>query len=174
MATGSVTWTPGSFTMPDGSTSNLAPGIRPVKSSATAPAPWRLHALFDASTDEWCCLNGRVPANFASAPVLKVQYKMASAVTGVVKIEGRVACITPGDTTDADAKAFDTANTTTGTVPATTAGKIAELSLTLTTNDSMAAGDDLIIRFSRLGSDAADTATGDMEVTSVTLEYTTT
>ena len=48
----------------------------------------------------------RMPADYASAPVLKVQYKMASATTGNVIIEGRLAAVSDGDATDVDAKAF--------------------------------------------------------------------
>jgi hypothetical protein len=174
MATGSVLLPVGAAILPDGSTNNLAPAVQRVKGSAANPTPFFLQLAFDASSDEFCMWSFRMPADYASGPILKVQFKMVSAITGNVVILCRVAAITPGDATDADAKAFGSANTSAATaVPATTAGKIGEISLTLTNNDSLAANDFVIVRLTRLGSDAGDTAAGDMEVVAVSLEYTT-
>ena len=73
--------------------------------------------------------------------MVKVQYKMASATSNGVVIEGRLAAVSDPDATDVDAKAFAAANTAgTSTVPGT-AGHMNEISLTLTNADSVAAGD---------------------------------
>lgn len=173
MATGIVGLNPGAAVFPDGTASNLAPQLARVKSSATAPAPYFYQLNFDAAQTEQVTWPFVMPANYASAPVLKVQYKMTSATSGVVKIDGRIGAITPGDATDGDAKAFGSANTTTDTVGAT-AGYIKEIALTMTNADSLAAGDWTTVYLGRLGADAADTATGDMEVVGVYLSYTTT
>jgi len=175
MATGSIILPIAAATLPDGSANNAAPAIQRVKSSGADPKPFFLQAAFDAGTDEMLHWSFRMPANYASAPVLKVLFKMASATSGNVIIEGRVVAITPGDATDLDADAFATTNTSSATaVPATTAGKIGEISLALTNEDSAAAGDFVIIYLRRDADNGSDTATGDMEVVAVSLDYTTT
>lgn len=175
MATGTIICTPGSAVLPDGSASNLGPGLTRTKSSGTAPAPYFLQLNFDAANLESAMWSFRMPSDYASAPVLKVQFKMTSAVTGNVIVLGRLAATTSGDTTDTDAKVFATVNTSAATaVPATTAGKLLELSLALTNDDSVAAGDFVTLYVARDGASGSDTAAGDMEVVMVALTYTTT
>lgn len=175
MATGQIALDVGAAVMPDGSTNNAGPGLQRVKSSASAPASHFLHLLFDASTDEMCYWKTRMPPDYASAPVLKVQYKMASATTGSVRFEGRVAAITPGDATDMDAKALGTTNSA-GDAVAATVGYVKEASVSLTNADSLAAGDMAIFSLRRDadGTTGTDDATGDCEVVQVAVEYTTT
>jgi hypothetical protein len=171
MATGSIILTAGSAVMPDGSATNLAPALARVKSSGTAPAPYYLQLLYDAATEEWAAWSFRMPADYASGPVLKVQYKMTSATTGDVIWAGSIAAISDGDSTDADAKVFATANTATVTVPGT-AGFIDEASITMTNADSVAAGDFVVVRIARQGAAGGDTATGDAEFIGAALTYT--
>lgn len=173
MATGSVLLTPQSAVLPDGSTDNLAPALQRVKSSASAPSPYFYQLVFDAAQTEQCMWSFRMPADYSSAPVLKVQYKMTSATTAEVVISGRLAAVTDGDAQDVDAKAFAAANTSAATTVPGTAGHLDEISLTLTNADSLAAGDFVVAYLARLGADAGDDATGDMEVVAVTLQYTT-
>lgn len=175
MATGTIILAIGAADLPDGSGSNAAPDIKKVKSSASAPSPYFKHALFDDTTKEQLCWSLRMPQDYASAPVMKVLFKMASATSGNVIIEGRLAATTPGDATDQDAKAFASANTSSATaVPSTTAGKVGEISLTLTNADSLAAGDFVVVYFARDAANGSDTASGDMEVVNVAITYTTT
>ncbi len=173
MATGSITLTPGAAILPDGSASNLAPGLTRVKSSASAPAPYFLHALFDAASEEWCCWQFRMPADYASGLTATVQWKAASATSGGVVWDVRIAAVTPGDATDVDAKAFGSANTATGTAPAT-AGHLVGTAVTVTNADSVAAGDFVVVRLARAAADGSDTAAGDAEVVAVGISYTTT
>jgi hypothetical protein len=170
MATGSLILTPGSATLPDGSASNAAPAIQRVKSSATAPGIYALQLCFDASTEEWACWQFRMPADYDSAPVAKVQYKMASATSGGVAWDVRVSATSDGDSQDVDAQDFASANVGTATVPGT-AGYLDEVSVTLTNADSLAAGDFVVVRVARAVADAADTATGDAELLSCSVEY---
>lgn len=174
MATGTILLSPGAAVLPDGSASNAAPALQRVKSSAAAPSPHFLQLVFDASTREMAMWSLRMPVDYASGPVLKVMYKMASATSGNVIIEGRLAAVTDGDATDVDAKAFAAANTSSATAVPGTAGFIDEISLTLTNADSLAAGDFTVVYLARDASNASDTATGDMEVVAASLEYTTT
>ncbi|HEU4543054.1 MAG TPA: hypothetical protein VFR23_18125 [Jiangellaceae bacterium] len=172
MATGSVLLSPGAAILPDGSTDNAAPALQRVKSSAAAPTPYFLQLAFDATTEEQVVWAFRMPADYSSAPVLKVQYKMTSATTGGVAFEARIAAVSDGDAQDVDAKGFAAANVGTATVPAT-AGHLDEVSITMTNADSVAAGDFVIVYLNRDPAHASDTATGDCEVVAVSLTYTT-
>jgi hypothetical protein len=158
--------------LPDGSASNAAPAMQRAKSSATAPGIYFLQLAFDASTEEWCCWQFRMPADYASAPAAKVQYKMASATTGGVAWDVRLSATTPGDPQDVDAQDFAAANVGTDTVPAT-AGHLDEVSITLTNADSVAAGDFVVVRLARAVANGSDTATGDAEVVALAITYTT-
>lgn len=162
---------PGSAVFPDGSASNLAPQLSRVKSSAAAPTPYFYQLLFSGTQLEQCVWDFVVPDNYDSAPVLLIQYKMAAATTGNVVLDARLAAVTPGESTDVDAKGFGAANGLTDAVPGT-AGYLKEASLTLTNADSLAAGDFAILYLARDGANGSDTAPGDMEVVSVTLSYT--
>lgn len=173
MATGSALLTPGSAVMPDGSASNAAPGTERVKSSAGAPSPYFLQLLFDADVKEQCCWSFRMPANYASNPVLKVGYKAKVAITGGLAFEARLAAVSDGDAQDVDAKAFGAANLGTATVPGTV-GHRDEVTVTLTNADGLAAGDLVTVYLARDPAHGSDTAAGDIAVTDVTLDYTTT
>ncbi|UBU10029.1 hypothetical protein [Nonomuraea gerenzanensis] len=174
MATGSIPLPIGAAVLPDGTASNAAPATQRVKSSAATPTPYFLQFAFDAATREQVMWGFRMPADYASAPVLKVQYKMASATSGNVVVEARVAAVSDGDATDVDAKGFGTANTSAATAVPATAGHLDEISLTLTNADSLAAGDFVVLYLARDAANASDTATGDMEVVGVAVTYTTT
>jgi hypothetical protein len=165
---------PGAAVLPDGTTTNAAPALQRVKSSATAPAPYFFVAAFDASTEEWLTFQFRMPDDYASAPVAKVQWKATSATSGSVVWGVQLAAVTPGDAVNLNsAKAFATINQTTTTVPGT-AGYMTETSITLTNADSVAAGDFVVMRVARVAADAGDTATGDAEMVMTGLGYTTT
>lgn len=175
MSTGTITLPIGTANLPDGTSSNLFPGITRVKSSASAPTPYFLQVNFDGTVKEQLMFSFRMPVNYASSPVLKLQFKMTAATTGTVVMEGRLAAVTPGDATDVDTKAFAASNASASTtVPATTAGKLGEISIALTNADSLAAGDFVVLYVARLPADAGDTATSDLELVAISLEYTTT
>ena len=172
MALGTIILTPGAAILPDGTTSNLAPAMQRTKSSATAPGIYALQLAFDATSEEWCTWQFRMPADYASTPVAVVQWKAASATSGGVVWDVRIAAVTTGDAVDVDAKGFGSSNASTGTAPAT-AGYLVDTSVTLTNADSVAAGDFVVVRLARVAADAADTATGDAECTGMALTYTT-
>lgn len=153
---------------------------------ATAEVPLRLATLscdvdsskdtrflFDDSSVEQMVFVGRLPANFASALVAKIQYAMASANSGKVDKEVSVMAVTDGDAQDLDADSYDTPNAGNETVPGT-AGHMSEISIALTNADGAAAGDYLRIKLERDADDATDdTATGDCELRNFVVEYTT-
>ena len=174
MAIGNIMLPIGAATLPDATTTNVPPAIQRVKSSATAPAPFFLQAAFDGTAREQLMWSFRMPDDYISTPQLKVLFKMTTATTGNVVIEGRIAAVTGSvDTTDVDAKAFAAANTSSAiAVPATTAGKLATTTLSLTNADSLAAGDFVVLMLARDPANASDTVTTDMEVPAVTFSYT--
>lgn len=129
--------------------------------------------LGDATTGESGAWQFRLPSNYSSSPVLKIQYTMVSATTGGVALDASVDAVSDGDSQDVDTETYDTKNTGTATVPGT-AGYLDEISIPLTNNDGMAAGDFAKIKLARDPANGSDTATGDIEIIAVSLEYTTT
>lgn len=175
MATGTINFTPGAAILPDAAASNLPPAVQRVKSSGSAPGVYFLQLAYDAAQLEWATWSFYMPADYASGLALKLVFKMVSATTGNVIMIGRLAAYTPGtDTTDYDAKVFDAANTSAATaVPATTAGKLGAISITMTNADSVAANDFCVLYVARDGASGSDTAAGDLELTAAALTYTT-
>ena len=128
--------------------------------------------LFSDGADEICHWTFRMPENYASGLILKVQYSMASDITNTVDLSVEVMAHATSDTVAIDADSYDTANTSNNnSVPATTAGKMGEISVTLTSADSVAAAEWCAIKFKRLSS--TDDAVGNMEVVAASIEYTT-
>lgn len=129
--------------------------------------------LFDDTADESCLWTFRLPQNYSSAPVLKVQYAMVTATSGNIILNADIMAISDGDSADSDSASFDTVNASATTAVPATAGYLDEISITLTNADSMVANDLVHIRLTRDADNASDTASGDCEVLAVSLEYTT-
>lgn len=127
----------------------------------------RFVLAFDAATDEACAWVAVAPQGLTGTLSLYVHYFMASATSGNLYFQAQIEAITPGDATDLDATtSFDTANSGNGTVPGT-AGYAQAITITLTNNDSIAAGDVFRVRLNRDADNASDTATGDAYVYAV-------
>jgi hypothetical protein len=174
MATGRIILPIGAATPPDNSTTNLPAAIRRVKSSATAPSPHFIEAQFADAAINGLHWSFPMPGDYASAPVLKAQLK-SSVAGNNVRLDARIAAYTPDtDTTSLNAKALAAANLLTAAIPATTAERVTDADIALANADSLAALDFVVIFFSRLGADAADTNTGVLKLVGLTLEYTTT
>lgn len=123
---------------------------------------------FDTATAETCHWMAIAPQGLSS-PFSAIVTYIASVASGGVAFGVQVEAVTDGDTTDLDAAdSFDTQNVGTATVPGT-AGHIDQVSVTLTTNDSMAAGDYLRLALQRVVSNGSDTAAGDVYVLAVEL-----
>jgi len=172
MATGSILLPIIGATLPDGSASNAAAQFQRVKSSAAAPSLHFVELLFDPSTDEHAYWTFRMPANYASAPVLKLLWK-ANATTNSVVWVGKLAAITPTDAETPNEKALGADNSATTAVNATEARRLVETSITLTNADSVAAGDLATLCVFRDANNGSDTCTVDAELVAVTIEYTT-
>ena len=131
---------------------------------------WAL--LFSATQTESGFWQFRMPSDYVSGLVAKLQYSMASATADKVDLEVEVQAISDGDAVDMDTASFDTVNEVSGgtTVPGT-AGYPDEISITLSSDDGVVAGDTVYIRVNRDHDDADDTATGDFELRTFSLEY---
>lgn len=131
------------------------------------------YLLFNDSTAENCRWQLRMPDNYSSTLVAKIQYGMASATTGLVAFNVYIMAISDGDSADIDTDSFDSANIESVTVPGT-AGYLDEVSISLTNADSVAAGDLVVVKLERAADQTSfDTATGDAKVITVSLTYTT-
>lgn len=125
---------------------------------------------FDATTQETCQWTGIAPQGLTGTLTAVITYMMASATTGGVIFGVALEAVTDGDATDLDAvDSFDTDNENGDLAVPGTAGFIDQISITLTTNDSMAAGDYFRLRLRRDPADVNDDATGDVHVLSVEL-----
>jgi len=183
MATGTIIFTVGAATLPDGTTDNAAPGIQRVKSTGTPPTGgpnlFLREAVFDAATDEMLMWDFRMPGNYASGGTLKIQVKPKTTQTGtnVFVCKAAIAAVTPGAAENLDSKSFPTPDTVSITLANNqAAGVVTEgsLALSATALNSVAAGDACSLMLGRDANNASDTAAGDMALLSVTMEYTTT
>lgn len=101
-----------------------------------------------------------------------VVWYAATATSGAVVWETAVAAITPNtDTQDVETKSFATANTVADTHLGTTGKRLHLATVTISNLDSVAVGDEVWLRVSRLPADAGDTMSGDAALTSVRLSY---
>ncbi len=119
---------------------------------------------FDASVQETAYWTLAAPQGITGTMTLVVTYMMASATSGTVELEVAVEAITDGDATDLDAAtSFDAVNASGSITVPGTAGYIDQVSIALTNQDAVAAGDLLRISISRDADDGTnDTATGDL------------
>ena len=100
---------------------------------------WKL--LADTTTHEYAGWQRRIPASYSSGLISKIQYTMASATSGTIELEIDMMCTSDGDSADINTLSFDTVNSSGGVTVPGTAGHLDEISITLTNNDSVAAGD---------------------------------
>lgn len=127
---------------------------------------------FDPDTAETCYWRTIVPAGWTGTITAVVTYCMASAVSGKVDFEMQVQAVSDGDSLDIDTNTnYDTANTITAPTVPGTAGYIDQFTITLTNQDSAAAGDWITFALKRDATDGTnDTATGDCYVLSVEIK----
>lgn len=120
---------------------------------------------FDASTSETCYWTGIAPQGLTGALSATITWMAASATSGDVDWDVAIEAVTSGDSLDLDATtSFGSVNSADNNSVPGTAGYMLQTSVTLTNNDSIAAGDYFRISLTR---DIADTATGDIYVLAV-------
>lgn len=129
---------------------------------------------FDGASDEAVYWGFRMPSNYASAPVLKIQWKSSDTAGSNVVWASQLNAYTPGtDTANYETDTLATADTVTAT-DSTSAHAIVEASITISNTDSLAAGDAVILKLYRDADNGSDTLNSiDAEVVNVMLQYTT-
>lgn len=127
---------------------------------------------FDAAVDETAYWTSIAPQSISGTLTLVITYMMASAISGTVGFQAALEAVSDGDTTDLDATtSFATVNNSASTTVPGTAGHIDQISITMTNDDSIAAGDYFRLSLNRDGDGSAitDSATGDAYVIGVEL-----
>ena len=127
---------------------------------------------FDAATEETCYFRVRLPSDGSGNLTLSVDWYADSASSGDVIWGAAIAAITPNtDSQDVETKAFATAQTVTDTHLGTTGQRLHSVDLTISNLDSVAADDEVWIKFYRDADAAGDTMTGDTTLIGLQLSY---
>lgn len=120
--------------------------------------------LFDADVDESVSWAGILDDDYGSGALYAdVYFSMASATTDTVVWGIQVMAYTPGDAVDLNTDSYDTVNLDTVVVPGT-AGYMKKTTITLSNDDSIAAGDLYRIKIYRDADSVSDAATNDAEI----------
>lgn len=127
---------------------------------------------YDAATSESAYWKLRALLYGSGNLTLDIDWYADTASSGAVVWQAAIAAITADtDTQDVETKAFATAQQVTDTHLGTTGQRLHRVSLTISNLDSLAANDDVWVRITRLGADAADTMAGDAFLVLATLSY---
>ena len=124
---------------------------------------------FDAAAIEGRIWTGLIGRGYGSTLTVSGAFYMASATSGNVVLTAQIACISDTDTL-VSAKVFAAANSSTVAVPgAALTEKV--FSITMTNADSIAAADRFMLAFYRDGASGSDGATGDLQLTRLSLFF---
>lgn len=168
---------PASAFYPTADATNFKSARLAVKQSSIAvPSPRYLEWIFDTTAAQYIVTDFILPQNYLNTPVIRVYYKMATAIANEITWGAGVATISSGDATDMDADAF--VSSTGGaiaspTVPGT-AGYIGIASITLTTgtyDDGMVSGDHINMIIFRDPAGPSSDADSDAEFLGVDFTY---
>lgn len=173
MATATILLGVGAAVLSDGSASNAAPQIKRTQGTDANPKKHFLVLAFDASTQEHCSWQFRMPTDYSSGGTLKISWMGAGASGNNVIWGAQVSATTPADADTPIEHAKSSAATVTTAGNATEARRLNESSISLNM-DSAAAGDFIVITLYRDADDASDNYTSDAEVVAAAFEYTTT
>jgi len=122
--------------------------------------------LYDASTDETAYWTIAAPQGLTGALTAVVSYITYNATSGTAVWDVRIEAVTDADATDLDATtSFGSANTGSGTVPGTN-GYLDQISVSVTNDDGIAAGDYVRISVMR-DVDPSDTVSNDLALLAV-------
>lgn len=132
---------------------------QPTKNGSNFPA---LGLAYDAAADEAAFWRFEA-VNYGSGNLtLTLWWYADTATSGVARWGGVLAAITPtADTQDVETKALATEATVDATHLGTVGQRLHQHTITISSLDSLAAGDVVWLRIRRIGSHANDTMTGD-------------
>lgn len=143
-----------------------------VKNNGTnGPVTW---LAYDAATTETAYWELTAFGYGSGDLTLDVVWGAATAITGVVRWEAALACITPeADSQDPETKAYATAVALDDTHLGTSAKRLMRATITLTgaSLDGIASADEVWLRIARLGGHANDTLAGDAWLKKAVLSY---
>lgn len=173
MATGTLELPIAAAIPPDGSSGNAAPAIQRIQGSESNPKKHFLVAAFDGAgtTKEYLWWYFRMPSDYSSAPIVKLQWMLNAITSNTVNWEVSIGAITPADADTPVEHANAAISEATDAANNTEARRLIESSITLANVDSVVAGDLVFLLVAR--DPANDTATQDAELIAVVLEYTT-
>lgn len=171
MATATILLDIGAGVLPDGSSGNAAPAIGRYQGTETNPKKHFLGAAFDASTAEYLWFTFRLPTDYTSSPVIKLQW-MANSTSGNVVWSVRAGAVTAGDADTPIEHAAASAQSNTAAVNGTEANRLVETSIAISNTDSMAAGDLISLVAYRDAANGSDTCTADAVLVAAAFEYT--
>lgn len=177
MATGTIPLMPAGAVLPDGSASNAAPATTRVQGSEASPKKHYLALAYDAATDEHAWWTFRMPANYASAGTVKLQWQANATTATTVRWGVKIGAVTPADADTPNEHAQATATTAASSTNTTEANRLTEVSIDCSANlDSVAAGDlvFLVIYRDADGTSGTDDLAVDAALVAAAFEYTTT
>ncbi|HEY6731907.1 MAG TPA: hypothetical protein VI039_12905 [Solirubrobacterales bacterium] len=162
----------GAAVLPDGSAGNAAPAITRMQGTQANPKWHGLVAAFDPGTDEHLWWTLRLPADYGSAPVVRLLWMTNDTGAGESVVwAARIGAITPADANTPLEHALAAASTVTTDVNTTEARRLIESTITLANLDGVAAGDLVELLVYRDADNGSDDLTSDAELLSVALEY---
>lgn len=175
MATGFVQLFPGGVGSDNTGSGNNSAALSLDVSTGTqttnTPKATALKLLFDATTDEHWTFSIQTPGDYASGGTLRGHVKFTSATTGNAIMKGGQVSTTDGSTDD-DAVVFAAANVSASIAAPATQGQTVQFTISLTTTN-MGAEKLMRLFIGRDPDNASDTATGDVELMDLMLEYVT-
>lgn len=130
----------------------------------------RWYLLFDPDTDWFADFQFIMPVPYVSTQTITVKLMWTNTVaSNNVVWNAALMATTSGDAALLETDSFDTVNATT-TAASATIGRPVTTSITMTTKDSVAAGDICTLRISRDANNASDTNTGVSQLAGIVLE----
>lgn len=127
---------------------------------------------FDASTEEAVFFRFRALRYGSGNVTVSVYWYADTASSGNVIWGAAIAAITPdSDSQDIETDSLATAATVTDAHIGTTGQRLHQCSITVSSLDSLAADDDVALRFYRDADDGSDTMTGDAILVGLTVSY---
>ena len=130
--------------------------------------------LFSGSQTEEAVRIIKIPSDYVSTPVIKINGSMVTATSGTIDLVVKCVAVSAGDAQDIDAKAYDSDNSSGAiTVPGfVTYPFSADISISLANNGSVVAADYFKMLIFRDHDSANDIAAGDFLLRVAVLEYT--
>lgn len=158
-----------------GASGSAAPILLTVFGTESDPKKAYPVLRFSASVDNHAVWAFRMPSNYASGPVLKLQWQTNDVGAGETCVwGGRLGAVTPADADTPQEHALAAATTGSTDANTTEANRLLETSISFANLDSVAAGDLVFVMVYRDADNGSDDLSSVADLLTATLEYTTT